>query len=76
MSNTSVCQSQDTRNTIIDQFDIKLRRSGYSYKRRLDIIRRGLLKYEGHLQQELEGARPLHRIGKEYADARATKKLI
>ena len=76
MINTSLDQPQSIRNQIIDTFDARLLLSGYDRTRRQEIIRRGLLKFTGLMEDVKAGNKVFHRMGKDGYDARVLKKLL
>ena len=76
MLNTSLDQPQSTRVQIMDVFDARLLLSGYDRLRRQEIIRRGLLKFTGLLEDVKAGKKEFYRMGIDGYDARVLRKLL
>ena len=62
MSNMTERLDQDIRNEVINNFELKLKISGYSRDQARVIITSGLKGYENRRRREMEGGIPLHRM--------------
>ena len=60
MMNTWEGEGQEIRDKVLDEFDIKVERSGNEIRERKEIMRRGLLSYEKIRKMAKEGRRQLH----------------
>ena len=76
MLNTSEMVSQEERDTIVEKFILKLKRSGYSESQRKEIVLAGLKGYETKKKRAEVEQKDLHRDGAATAITRMKKKLL
>ena len=63
--NTAVGEDQETRIKILNRYDANLEYSGYSANKRMEIIRRGIIKYEGLKEEASKSKGSLYRSGRD-----------
>ena len=74
--NTAQVLPQQVKNSILEEFDQKLKVSGYSRVQRRQITVNGLLYVARKLQESCQEGKHLHRSAEETSDTREKRKLL
>ena len=76
MTNTTEMVTQQERDSIVEDYILKLARSGYNKKQRREIIESGLKGYETKLEKAAKSGNPLHRSAQSTMASRHKKKIL
>ena len=76
MMNMCEEEEQEMRNDILNKYDSRMEKSGYSTPERKEIMRRCLISYERKREASMRGMRNIHRRGRSTLTQRYKKKLL
>ena len=76
MRNTSRLLPDEVRKTLLSEFSLRIKESGYSENFRLEVITSGMSGFQKQVKRDKEGVRPLYQPKGYKEDERRKKKLL